>query len=202
MSKELAAQRRKEILAAARRCFSVRGFHATGMAHIAKEFGMSAGHIYNYFPSKNAIIEAIVQEGMEEFYANHEAFKACQGDYDKLSEHLSSTFERLFNNERMCLSLEILSAASHDPNLQAMLHENDRKVRGYLREAAGYVEGDCDRLIDARVDLMMAQFEGIGLRKLRNPDFDIEMVTKLMAERLAMPRAHLKARLQELEEKA
>ena len=202
MSKELAAQRRKEILAAARRCFSVRGFHATGMAHIAKEFGMSAGHIYNYFPSKNAIIEAIVQEGMEEFYANHEAFKACQGDYDQLYEHLCRTFKRLFTNERMCLSLEILSAASHDPHLQGMLHENDRKVREYLRETVGYLEGDDNRLVDARVDLMMAQFEGIGLRKLRNPDFDFEMVTKLMAERIAMPRAHLKARLQALEAKA
>ena len=202
MNKELAAQRRKEILAAAKRCFSARGFHATGMAHIAKEFGMSAGHIYNYFPSKNAIIEAIVQEGMEEFYANHEAFKACQGDYDKLYEHLCHTFKRLFTNERMCLSLEILSAASHDPHLQATLHENDRKVREYLRETVGYLEGDDDRLVDARVDLMMAQFEGIGLRKLRNPDFDFEMVTKLMAERIAMPRAHLKARLQALEAKA
>ena len=49
---------------------------------------------------------------------------------------------------------------------------------------------------------MMAQFEGIGLRKLRNPDFDLEMVTQLMAERIAMPRAYLKARLQSLEEKA
>ena len=202
MSKELATQRRKEILAAARRCFSARGFHATGMAHIAKEFGMSAGHIYNYFPSKNAIIEAIVQEGMEGFYANHEAFKACQGDYEKLHAHLSNTFKRLFTNERTCLSLEILSAASHDPNLQAMLHETDRKVRGYLRETVGYLEGDDERLVDARVDLMMAQFEGIGLRKLRNPDFDLEMVTQLMAERIAMPRAYLKARLQALEEKA
>ena len=202
MSKELAAQRRKEILAAARRGVSARGFHATGMAHIAKEFGMSAGHIYNYFPSKNAIIEAIVQEGMEEFYANHEAFKACQGDYEKLHEHLFNTFNRLFTNERMCLSLEILSAASHDPHLQSMLHENDRKVRQYLREIVGHVDGDDDRLIDARVDLMMAQFEGIGLRRLRNPDFDLEMVTMLMAERMAMPRAYLKARLQVLEEKA
>lgn len=201
MSKELAAQRRKEILAAARRCFSVRGFHATGMAHIAKEFGMSAGHIYNYFPSKNAIIEAIVQEGMEEFYANHQALKACRGDYEKLYEHLSNTFKRLFTNERMCLSLEILSAASHDANLQAVLHENDRQVRQHLSEMVGYIEGDDDRLINARVDLMMAQFEGIGLRKLRNPDFDLEMIAKLMTERLVTPRAQLKARLQALEEK-
>jgi hypothetical protein len=102
----------------------------------------------------------------------------------------------------MCLSLEILSAASHDPHLQSMLHENDRKVRQYLRESVGHVDGDDDRLIDARVDLMMAQFEGIGLRRLRNPDFDLEMVTMLMAERMAMPRAYLKARLQVLEEKA
>ncbi len=199
MSKELASQRRKEILAAARRCFSARGFHATGMAHIAKEFGMSAGHIYNYFPSKTAIIEAIVQEGMEEFYTSNSAFRACLGDHEKLVEHFRETFTRMFTNERMCLSMEILSAASHDPDLQAMLYENDRQVREYLREIVGSNEGDDERLINARVDLMMAQFEGIGLRKLRNPDFDVDMMARLMAERVAMPRAVLKARLKALE---
>lgn len=44
MAKNLAQQRREEIIRAAHKCFITRGFHATGMADIAREFGMSAGH--------------------------------------------------------------------------------------------------------------------------------------------------------------
>lgn len=70
MAKNLAQQRREEIIRAAHKCFITRGFHATGMADIAREFGMSAGHIYNYFPSKTAIIEEVISRGMEDFYKN------------------------------------------------------------------------------------------------------------------------------------
>lgn len=41
--------RRNQILDAAQRCFKKQGFHKTTLRDIAQEFGMSAGHIYNYF---------------------------------------------------------------------------------------------------------------------------------------------------------
>lgn len=52
--------RRNQILDAAQRCFKKQGFHKTTLRDIAQEFGMSAGHIYNYFSNKEAIIEALV----------------------------------------------------------------------------------------------------------------------------------------------
>lgn len=78
MSKNLAQQRREEIIRAAHKCFITRGFHATGMADIAREFGMSAGHIYNYFPSKTAIIEEVISRGMEDFYKNPARFRKAK----------------------------------------------------------------------------------------------------------------------------
>ncbi|MBM6982776.1 MAG: TetR/AcrR family transcriptional regulator [Mesosutterella multiformis] len=62
-----AAQRREEILDAAIRCFREKGFHAASMSSIAKAFGMSAGHIYNYFDSKEDIIEAIVNRWLDNY---------------------------------------------------------------------------------------------------------------------------------------
>lgn len=62
-----AAQRREEILDAAIRSFREKGFHAASMSSIAKAFGMSAGHIYNYFDSKEDIIEAIVNRWLDNY---------------------------------------------------------------------------------------------------------------------------------------
>ena len=59
--------RRNQILDAAQRCFKKQGFHKTTLRDIAQEFGMSAGHIYNYFSNTEAIIEALVELRTQEF---------------------------------------------------------------------------------------------------------------------------------------
>ena len=50
--------RREQIVAAALRCFAREGFHATTMQHVIRESGLSAGAVYRYFPSKNALVVA------------------------------------------------------------------------------------------------------------------------------------------------
>ncbi len=55
------ADRRLRILEAAERAFVGHGFHATTMQHVADEAGMSAGNLYRYFPSKEAIVEGLCE---------------------------------------------------------------------------------------------------------------------------------------------
>ena len=54
------AQRRDEILAAAKTVFADRGFHATTIADVAKAAGISYGSIYWYFESKDALFHALM----------------------------------------------------------------------------------------------------------------------------------------------
>ena len=51
--------RREQILIAAWKCFSRKGFHSTSMADVIKEAGLSAGAVYLYFRSKDEIIVAV-----------------------------------------------------------------------------------------------------------------------------------------------
>ena len=51
--------RRDHIAAAAERAFVRHGFHAATMQQVAEEAGMSAGNLYRYFPSKEALVEGI-----------------------------------------------------------------------------------------------------------------------------------------------
>jgi AcrR family transcriptional regulator len=53
------AARRGQILQAAWKCFARKGFHATSMADVIGEAGLSAGAVYLYFRSKDEIIVAV-----------------------------------------------------------------------------------------------------------------------------------------------
>lgn len=62
VSEDHLAQRRRQIVDAARRCFIRKGFHQTSMQDIFREADLSAGAVYRYFKSKNDIIRAIATE--------------------------------------------------------------------------------------------------------------------------------------------
>src|SRR5688572_6945634 len=54
------------ILEAAQTCFVRSGFQGASMQQICAEAGMSPGALYRYFPSKEAIIEAICEADRKE----------------------------------------------------------------------------------------------------------------------------------------
>src|ERR1700743_1944326 len=58
--------RRRQILDAAEKRFREAGLHAVKMADVASEAGVSVGMIYQYFPSKEALIEGLVLQSAEE----------------------------------------------------------------------------------------------------------------------------------------
>lgn len=54
--------KRKAILKATMELITEHGFHATPMSMIAKQAGVAAGTIYNYFPSKEVLINLLYGE--------------------------------------------------------------------------------------------------------------------------------------------
>jgi AcrR family transcriptional regulator len=54
------SRRRDEIMAAAKKVFARKGFHATTIADIAKEAGLAYGSIYWYFDSKDDLFHALM----------------------------------------------------------------------------------------------------------------------------------------------
>lgn len=48
-------------------CFIEKGFYATSTAEICKAVGMSPGNLCHYYPTKSAIIETIVIDGLVYF---------------------------------------------------------------------------------------------------------------------------------------
>jgi AcrR family transcriptional regulator len=63
------AERRGEVLAAAKRLFLEEGYEHATMRRIAAEIGVSAAALYGYFPDKEAILHAIAEATFGELLA-------------------------------------------------------------------------------------------------------------------------------------
>ena len=61
------AARRADVLTAARRLFAQRGFHATSTRELAQAADINDALLYRYFPSKDAILAALVDEAIAAF---------------------------------------------------------------------------------------------------------------------------------------
>jgi len=61
MSEQDKEERRAEILAAAKKVFARKGYHATTIAEIAKTAKLSYGSIYWYFDSKDALFHELME---------------------------------------------------------------------------------------------------------------------------------------------
>jgi AcrR family transcriptional regulator len=73
---------RVRIVAAARQHFFAHGFRRVTMDDLAEELGMSKKTLYTYFPSKNALLEAVLLDRCARIEA----------DLDRLSRDVSSDF--------------------------------------------------------------------------------------------------------------
>jgi len=67
---DIRKQKKKLIMDTALELFAENGFHATSISQIAKKAGISKGLTYNYFKSKDEILDQIVKTGFNSIYSH------------------------------------------------------------------------------------------------------------------------------------
>ncbi|RBP10578.1 TetR family transcriptional regulator [Roseiarcus fermentans] len=124
--------RRERIIEAAERAFVRHGFHAATMSHVAEEAAMSAGNLYRYFPSKEAIVEALCaldQEGAGDSFATLLA-QGCdlrKAAYEALRDQVLGK-----PREKVRMIVEIWAEAGRNPRVAEMTRALDVAVLGKL----------------------------------------------------------------------
>ncbi|MGO2011318.1 MAG: TetR/AcrR family transcriptional regulator [Pseudoalteromonas sp.] len=185
----LAQARREQVLCAAANCFKRKGYHGAGMAEISKTAGMSAGHIYNYFASKEAIIESIIERDMEEMFSIFQQFESQPGDLvSVLLDGLDHGVERHTDMNQGRLDLEMLAEAARNEKVAILLRESDtharEKMRSLLIGERSSIKAANTAEINSRIEVMFALMGGLVLRKILNSNIDKK--TLLIALRPAM----------------
>ena len=135
--------RRRQILDAARVCFTRNGFHSTSMQDILRESGLSAGAVYRYFPGKEQIITAIALEAMGALEA------AFAGDDEApvlvlLERALRAVDERAERDDVGRLALQVWAEAGRSEALREPLAEAVRAARATLEQRLERTHPDLD----------------------------------------------------------
>lgn len=172
----------ERILASARKCFVESGFHGASMASIAQTAGISAGLIYRYFQSKNAIILAIIDQHLEEVQTE---IRWLPAGVERIASHIEQRFinwrDHQANGLEPGIFLEIAALATRDPQVAEALRLADERIRAelshWLLEAwqrAGYTLKPME--IAGRVFALQSFIEGLLFRAIKQPDAELELV--------------------------
>jgi len=185
----IAKARRDQVLTAAAECFRRKGFHAAGMAEISRTAGMSAGNIYNYFESKEAIIESIIEKDMEEMFSIFEHFEGQPEDtLTVLLNGLNIGVQRHMDTGECAVDLEMLAEAGRNNKVAKLLRDADTQARNRMRQlliSERSVIKDIDEAeLESRINVIFSVMAGLLLRKVLYPELTEETV--LIALRPAM----------------
>lgn len=161
----LHVKRKSQILTAARKCFIAKGIHTTSMQEICKTGKISPGALYRYYPSKQAIIEAIAAQ---EHKQNQELIEFLKGVKDPvvgLQQALPDIIETLLNKDFARLMIEISTEASRN----ADVHEVFAKVEDQFKSELTAIFLDAQRngevnsviKLPEAIYVILALFDGI-----------------------------------------
>ena len=120
---EPAQVRRRQLLDAAKRRFRVVGFHATTMAEVAAEAGVSVGLIYQHFASKEALIEGIILEDLEaQIRMTTEVLEQNPATLVEAIERGMKAYAGiLLDRSRSALMMEITAEATRNAKVRAFI---------------------------------------------------------------------------------
>jgi AcrR family transcriptional regulator len=174
--------RRTSILEAAKKTFARRGISTATMAEIAEEAGISAGAIYRYFESKEALAMACFQENAEAMAADwHRQVESSldpMAVFNEISRHSFAELDDASCNDATRVMLEGTLTASRSGDaamLEAQRIERETIVRGLQEplqraQAAGQIPAELDTYTLAQA--LLSFYFGARFAKLYDLDMD------------------------------
>jgi AcrR family transcriptional regulator len=186
------AANREAILVAARHVFSTVGYGAASVRDVVRETDLATGTFYNYFPDKESVLRALVDEITDEARARVHAarmeattlegfvsggfrayFELLAEDPDTvaLMRRNSGTIRAMFDEPALGAGIEELRADLETAVTQGRIPPHDADLMAVAMVGAGVELGlhmverdppDVERAVDFVTDVFLGAFERIG----------------------------------------
>jgi AcrR family transcriptional regulator len=147
VTEEHRANRRREIVLAARKCVVEQGFHKTTMADVIRESGLSAGAVYGYFKSKEEIVAAIADEALSAVDQLFEGILSSPGPVSPVGalqavlEHVLRIAE-MPDNDLTRVAIQAWAEALHNDAIMVTASSKYRMLRSNFEAVARRAQAD------------------------------------------------------------
>ncbi|WP_425442542.1 TetR/AcrR family transcriptional regulator [Sphingomonas lenta] len=177
--------RRRKLIDTARKLFIANGFHATGIAQIARESGIAVGQIYRDFASKEEIVAALVEVDCGA-YMDGETLDAAirAGDAESVRTWLHHFVEPDEDLEEGRLFAEIVAESSRNERIAAIFTTLQDRLKAKIVSAIALLapgEGLAERR-GALADLITALSLGLLHYRLLRPTVDAGALAQALRE--------------------
>ncbi len=175
-----AKNRRRELVQIAYRHIAERGFEGLRIHDVAQEAGINNATLHYYFPTKEALIQGVVDHLIEEFSDQRESssFSKLGNPMDELRLEFDDTLRRIRERpDQIVVFTELLIRSLRDPVIASIFGQLDAGWREYLEAviSQGIREGlfrpDLDLKVAATV--IMALFKGYNYQMLDRTNLEI-----------------------------
>lgn len=130
-----------EILAAARQAFAEKGFDGASMQDLARAAGMSVGNFYRYFPSKAAIVQALIALDLEEMARDFIPVFASDDPIETMRQQVRVKLVQHQCNHDGTLWAEITATALRKPEIGIACGHMETTIADYLLQAFAAATG-------------------------------------------------------------
>jgi len=138
---DMRAKSKESIMEAALELFAADGYTSTPVSKIAKKAGVSTGLMYNYFESKEALLEAIFMEGLNKVQEMMSVLLEVKEPRAKLKMMIDESFRVVGGEDEQFWKLYFSLAMQ--PNLPASIFST---FGIFIQGALDYITGVFDEL--------------------------------------------------------
>lgn len=123
--------RSAEILESIKGTFAAKGFEGASMQDLARAAGMSAGNFYRYFPSKDAIVAALVERDLAEVQREFTQIINSPTPHDTFRTLVRARVERPDPGKEVIFA-QIEALAARRPEIAVLKARMEQEILGYL----------------------------------------------------------------------
>ena len=169
--------RKDQIVSAAiDRLYAV-GFEGFRVGDVAKDVGINNATLIHHYPSKVALIKAVVERFTKRFEAVADPANAKGGPAERLARHMRSSVDLMRTSPEMFVVLnDIMIKAGRDPEICALVSVPLKAWRDHIVSLLASPSNDAGKAVRKRAEeiaaVCMAQLLGMGLLSKSPNDAD------------------------------
>jgi len=166
----------QQIIDAAIRVLARQGYARTSLLEIAKEAGMSKGALHYHYPTKEALIHAVLEAACNAVQARTvEAWSPSDNPFEALRKSLEELWAtRVQRTDEALVVADLLALSLYEESLRATLAEfyelGARQIREYLEEHLVSLGFEPLISLDLLPRVVIGMLDGLVMQAFVDPD--------------------------------